>query len=166
MSEEMKNEVVITENEVDADTGEILIPKENSADDIVRELTEGVKYFSTFNDKLIANDEDAITKLLNAMLTADHNVEDYIGQTIYITDIVSYYDRRENGDILPIFIIFDDKGETYVTGSKGVYNSLKKILPLLMKINLNEKPYGVKLEKVQAKNGKATILKAVGFKKK
>lgn len=165
----MENEVV------DVETGEIMdsdlsvIDDSAVTTDIVTELTQGVNYFTTFKNELVSDDkeirESAIEKLMGALLGADKSIEDCVGETIYISEIVSYYERRKNGDILPIFILYGDDGTTYVTGSKGVYNSLKKIIPLIGSIDLRNKPYGIKVQKVKVEQGQCTIFKPVGFKK-
>lgn len=80
-------------------------------------------------------------KVLKATNTPDHRIKDFVNMEITIKDIyietvnVLQDEKDENGkDIYqtcPRTIIVDDKGESYVAVSFGVFTAVKRIVELL-----------------------------------
>lgn len=99
--------------------------------------------------------------LFNALESCDALLNDCVGQDIDIQDL--YIEERkvqdENGELKTKFrtIIFDANGQTYATGSYGVYNILKKIVSIYGLPNTWEKPIKVQVAKRPIGNGKSTL---------
>lgn len=99
--------------------------------------------------------------LFNALESCDALLNDCVGQDIDIKDL--YIEERkvqdENGELKTKFrtIIFDANGQTYATGSYGVYNIIKKIVSIYGLPNTWEKPIKVQVAKRPIGNGKSTL---------
>ena len=79
----------------------------------------------------VAETEKEKKELFNALESCDALLNDCVGQEIKIKDI--YCEEKqvldsETGEIKTKFrtIIFDESGQTYATGSYGIFNVLKK----------------------------------------
>ena len=112
------------------------------------------------------NTEEARIDLFNATESADVLLNDIVGQQIIIKDI--YIEKNpikevddETGEVTfngvkYRTILFDDKGQTYATGSYGVYNSVRKMLDLLG-VSLISKGIKVEVIKVPTQDGKQKL---------
>lgn len=112
------------------------------------------------------NTEEARIDLFNATESADVLLNDIVGQQIVIKDI--YIEKNpikevddETGEVTfngvkYRTILFDDKGQTYATGSYGVYNSVRKMLDLLG-VTLISKGIKVEVIKVPTNDGKQKL---------
>lgn len=112
------------------------------------------------------NTEEARIDLFNATESADVLLNDIVGQQIVIKDI--YIEKNpikevddETGEVTfngvkYRTILFDDKGQTYATGSYGVYNSVRKMLDLLG-VSLISKGIKVEVIKVPTQDGKQKL---------
>lgn len=105
---------------------------------------------------LVAKTEEEKKKLFNTLESCDVLLKDCVGNEIAIKDI--YVEQRnvideETGELRPKYrtIIFDENGQTYATGSYGIYNVLKKIVQIYgtpdlwqesLKVKVSEKPIG------------------------
>ena len=112
------------------------------------------------------NTEEARIDLFNATESADVLLTDIVGQVITIKDI--YIEKNpikevddESGEVTfngvkYRTILFDENGQTYATGSYGVYNSVRKMLDLLGVQMINK---GIKVEviKVPTNDGKQKL---------
>lgn len=112
------------------------------------------------------NTEEARIDLFNATESADVLLNDIVGQVITIKDI--YIEKNpikevddETGEVTfngvkYRTILFDENGQTYATGSYGVYNSVRKMLDLLGVQMINK---GIKVEviKVPTNDGKQKL---------
>ena len=92
-------------------------------------LFSGVK--NNMYCSIVADSEDAKKQLFNALETCDALLNDCVGQEIELKDI--YVEERqvadeETGEMKTKFrtILFDANGQTYATGSYGIYNIIKK----------------------------------------
>ena len=81
----------------------------------------------------VAETEKEKKELFNALESCDALLNDCVGQTIEIQDI--YVEEKqvvdeETGELKNKYrsILFDKSGQTYATGSYGIYNVLKKIV--------------------------------------
>lgn len=109
------------------------------------------------------NTEEARVDLFNATESADVLLNDIVGQTITVNNI--YVEKNpikevddETGEVTfngvkYRTILFDTDGQTYATGSYGVYNSVRKMIDLLG-INIINKGIKVEVIKVPTKDGK------------
>ena len=100
--------------------------------------------------------------LFNALESCDALLNDCVGQEIEMKDIYieekQVYDQ-ETGESKTKFrtIIFDANGQTYATGSYGIYNILKKIIQIYGLPISWEKPLKVKVAKRPMGNGKQSL---------
>lgn len=112
------------------------------------------------------NSAEARIDLFNATEGADLLLNDIIGQVITINDI--YIEKNpikevneETGEVTfdgikYRTILFDEDGKTYVTGSYGVYNVVRKMIDLL---GIEVIKSGIKVEviKVPIRDGKSKL---------
>lgn len=127
-----------------------------------RELTlfSGIKQ-NVYCSK-VAETEKEKKELFNALESCDALLNDCVGQEIDIKDI--YVEEKqvmddETGEIKTKYrtILFDVNGQTYATGSYGIYNILKKIVQIYGLPESWEKPLKVKVAKRPIGNGKQSL---------
>ena len=127
-----------------------------------RELTlfSGIKQ-NVYCSK-VAETEKEKKELFNALESCDALLNDCVGQEINIKDI--YVEEKqvmddETGEIKTRYrtILFDENGQTYATGSYGIYNILKKIVQIYGLPETWEKPLKVKVAKRPIGNGKQSL---------
>ena len=127
-----------------------------------RELTlfSGIKQ-NVYCSK-IAESEKEKKELFNALESCDALLNDCVGQEIEIKDI--YVEEKqvvdeETGEMKTKYrtILFDENGQTYATGSYGIYNVLKKIVQIYGLPESWEKPLKVKVAKRPIGNGKQSL---------
>lgn len=100
-------------------------------------------------------------ELFNALEKCDVLLNDCVGQEIMLKDL--YIEERnivdENGKSKVKFrtIIFDENGQTYATGSYGIYNILKKIITIYGLPTEWQAPIKVQVAKRPIDNGKSTL---------
>ena len=109
-----------------------------------------------------AKTEEERKTLFNALEQCDALLNDCVGQDISIKDI--YIEEKqvkdeETGELRTKFrtILFDENGQTYATGSYGIYNILKKIVQIYGLPETWENPVKVKVAKRPIGNGKQTL---------
>lgn len=131
---------------------------ENEKNEIT--LFSGVK--NNIYCSVTANDEESKKQLFNALETCDALLNDCVGQEIAIKDI--YVEQREitndeTGEVQPKYrtILFDENGQTYATGSYGIYNVIKKIVSIYGLPTTWENPIKVKVSKRPIGNGKQSL---------
>ena len=110
----------------------------------------------------VAKTEKEKKELFNALESCDALLNDCVGQEIEIEDIYveeTQSQDEETGEIKPKFItiIFDKSGQTYATGSYGIYNVMKKIVGIYGLPDSWEKPLKVKVAKRPTKDNKQTL---------
>ena len=100
--------------------------------------------------------------LFNALESCDALLNDCVGQEINLKDI--YVEEKEvvddeTGEVKTKFrtILFDENGQTYATGSYGIYNVLKKIVSIYGLPTTWENPLRVKVCKRPIGNGKQSL---------
>ena len=110
----------------------------------------------------IAESEKEKKELFNALESCDALLNDCVGQEIKIKDM--YVEEKqiiddESGEIKTKYrtILFDENGQTYATGSYGIYNVLKKIVQIYGLPETWEKPLKVKVAKRPIGNGKQSL---------
>ena len=127
-----------------------------------RELTlfSGIKQ-NVYCSK-VAETEKEKKELFNALESCDALLNDCVGQEIDIKDI--YVEEKqvmddETGEIKTKYrtILFDVNGQTYATGSYGIYNILKKIVQIYGLPESWEKALKVKVAKRPIGNGKQSL---------
>ena len=100
-------------------------------------------------------------ELFNALEKCDVLLNDCVGQEIMMKDL--YIEERnvidETGKSRVKFrtIIFDENGQTYATGSYGIYNILKKIITIYGLPTEWQAPIKVQVAKRPIDNGKSTL---------
>ena len=100
-------------------------------------------------------------KLFNTLESCDLLLNDCVGQEIAIKDV--YVEEKqvqdEEGNLKTKFrtIIFDSNGQTYATGSYGIYNILKKIFSIYGTPNTWSEPLEVEVAKKNIGNGKSSL---------
>ena len=111
---------------------------------------------------IVAETEESKKQLFNALETCDALLNDCVGQEIDIKDI--YVEEREitdeeTGEVRPKYrtILFDANGQTYATGSYGIFNIVKKIVSIYGLPNTWENPVKVKVSKRPIGNGKQSL---------
>lgn len=110
----------------------------------------------------VAETEKEKKELFNALESCDALLNDCEGQEIEIQDV--YVEEKqvvdeETGELKTKFrtILFDKSGQTYATGSYGIFNVLKKIVSIYGLPNTWEKPLKVKVAKRPIGNGKKSL---------
>lgn len=110
----------------------------------------------------VVKTENEKKDLFNALESCDALLNDCVGQEIDIQDL--YIEEREvadpeSGEVKTKYrtIIFDKSGQTYATGSYGIYNVLKKIVSIYGLPNTWENPLKVKVAKKSIGNGKQSL---------
>lgn len=109
-----------------------------------------------------AKTEEEKKNLFNALEQCDVLLNDCVGQEIAIKDI--YVEEKqladeETGELKTKFrtILFGEDGQTYATGSYGIYNVLKKIIQIYGLPETWEKAVKVKVAKRPLGNGKQSL---------
>ena len=127
-----------------------------------KELTlfSGVKQ-NIYCSKKAETDEEK-KELFNALEKCDALLNDCVGQEIEIQDI--YVEEKQvvdetTGELKNKYrsILFDVTGQTYATGSYGIYNVLKKIVGIYGLPEAWKKPLKVKVAKRPIGNGKQSL---------
>lgn len=123
---------------------------------------ESVELVSSFD---MSTTENRL-KVLKYTNTPDHRLKDFINMDIVIKDIyiesvsVLQEEKDEDGNDVyqkcPRTIIVDDKGESYVAVSFGVFNAIKRIVTLLGNPHSWEKPIKFKVKQI-AKGDRAIL---------
>lgn len=123
-------------------------------------LFSGVKQ-NVYCSKFVESEEDK-KELFNALETCDALLNDCVGTEIEIKDI--YVEEREvaneeTGELKKKYrtILFDASGQTYATGSYGIYNIIKKIVTIYGLPETWENPLKVKVAKRPIGNGKQSL---------
>ena len=114
----------------------------------------------TYCSKVVENEEDK-KELFNALETCDALLNDCVGQEIAIEDV--YCEEREvvdseTGEVKKKYrtILFDINGQTYATGSYGIFNIIRKLIAIYgmptwkdgIKVKVAKRPIG---------NGKSSL---------
>ena len=114
----------------------------------------------TYCSKVVEKEEDK-KDLFNALETCDALLNDCVGQEINIKDV--YCEEREvvdedTGETKKKYrtILFDVSGQTYATGSYGIFNIMRKLFTIYgmptwengVKVKVAKRPIG---------NGKSTL---------
>lgn len=111
---------------------------------------------------IVAKDNDEKKKLFNALENCDLLLNDCVGQKIKIKDLyIEGYanEDEESGEVKTKYrtIIFDEDGQTYATGSYGIYNILNKIVAIYGLPNTWAEPVEVEVIKKPTKDGKQSL---------
>lgn len=101
-------------------------------------------------------------ELFNALENSDCLLIDCIGTEIAIKDIYVEQNKvldESTGELKDKFrtILFDENGQTYATGSYGIYNIIKKIIRIYGLPTEWEKSLKVKVSKRNIGNGKQSL---------
>lgn len=123
-------------------------------------LFSGVKQ-NVYCSKAVESEEDK-KELFNALETCDALLNDCVGTEIEIKDI--YVEEREvvdekTGKLKKKYrtILFDASGQTYATGSYGIYNIIKKIVTIYGLPETWANPLKVKVAKRPIGNSKQSL---------
>ena len=111
---------------------------------------------------IVVDTEESKKQLFNALESCDALLNDCVGQEIELKDI--YVEERtiiddETGETKYKFrtILFDASGQTYATGSYGIYNIVRKIVSIYGLPSTWENPIKVKVSKRPIGNGKQSL---------
>lgn len=130
------------------------------------EKTGELTLFSNLNkniycSKKLENEEDK-KNLFNALESCDVLLNDCVGNELSIKDL--YIEEKqvvdtETGTVKEKYrtIIFDENGQTYATGSYGIYNIIKKIVSIYGLPENWTEPLKVKVAKKPIGNGKQSL---------
>lgn len=122
-------------------------------------LFSGIKQ-NVYCSKVVETEKEK-KELFNALESCDALLNDCVGQEIKIKDM--YVEEKqvidETGEVKTKYrtILFDENGQTYATGSYGIYNVLKKIVQIYGLPESWEKPLKVKVAKRPIGNGKQSL---------
>lgn len=123
-------------------------------------LFSGIKQ-NVYCSKIAETEKDK-KELFNALESCDVLLNDCVGTEIKLADI--YVEEKQvvdetTGEIKSKYrcILFDESGQTYATGSYGIYNVLKKIIGIYGFPDTWEKPLKVKVAKRSIGNGKQSL---------
>ena len=123
-------------------------------------LFSGIKQ-NVYCSKVAETEKDK-KELFNALESCDALLNDCVGTEINLVDI--YVEEKqvvdeETGELKTKYrtILFDVNGQTYATGSYGIYNVLKKIIGIYGFPDTWEKPLKVKVAKRPIGNGKQSL---------
>ena len=123
-------------------------------------LFSGIKQ-NVYCSKIVETEKEK-KELFNALETCDALLNDCVGQEIEIQDI--YVEEKqvideETGELKTKFrtIIFDKSGQTYATGSYGIFNVLKNIVSIYGLPTSWKNPLKVKVTKRPIGNGKQSL---------
>lgn len=120
-------------------------------------LFDSVKV-NTFCSKSVEKDEEK-KELYNALEKCDVLLNECVGEEIVIKDVYCEENKKEFFDektgevkIIPKYrtILFAENGQTYATGSYGIYNAIKKLIAIYdfptwepgVKVKVAKKPIG------------------------
>lgn len=113
------------------------------------------------------NDEESVDMLLNSLQDVDHKLNDMVDQEIkcvgfYAVERPVTSFNEESGEAITRFkhvlMLFDEKGESYVTGSNACYSSFNDIVSI-KGLPTKENPIVLKPIKVDAKEKGHSYLK-------
>lgn len=106
--------------------------------------------------------EEEKKEFFNALESCDALLNDCVGQEIEIEHI--YVEEKQvlddvTGEVKNKYrtILFDKSGQTYATGSYGIYNVLKKLIRIYGLPTVWDKPLKVKVVKKPFGNGKSSL---------
>lgn len=118
------------------------------------------KMGQTYCSKQVKKEEEK-KELFNALETCDALLNDCVGQEINIKDV--YCEEREivddeTGETKKKYrtILFDMNGQTYATGSYGIFNIIRKLMTIYG-MPTWEEGIKVKVAKRPIGNGKSTL---------
>ena len=120
-------------------------------------LFDSVKV-NTFCSKSVEKDEEK-KELYNALEQCDVLLNECVGEEIVIKDVYCEENKKEfvdekTGELKTIpkyrTILFAENGQTYATGSYGIYNAIKKLIAIYgfptwetgVKVKVAKKPIG------------------------
>ena len=110
----------------------------------------------------VTESEQEKKELFNALESCDALLNDCVGQEISLKDI--YIEEKnvvddETGELKTKYrtILFDDNGQTYATGSYGIYNVIRKIISIYGLPDTWENPLKVKVSKRPIGDGKQSL---------
>lgn len=111
---------------------------------------------------IVAKDNKEKKKLFNALENCDLLLNDCVGQKIKMKDLyIEAYesDDEDSGEAKTKFrtIIFDADGQTYATGSYGIYNVLNKIVAIYGLPTTWAEPVEVEVIKKPTRDGKQSL---------
>lgn len=117
---------------------------------------------------LLAESEDTALLLYKAMNNPDESLSDHINEIVTIRHIFIQPVELPNqetgeGQVCPRIVLISDDGTTYVTISKGVYNSLKSLCAIIGTPETWKAPVKVKVIQRTIKERKMLSLDAVNF---
>lgn len=117
------------------------------------------KVGQTFCSKKVETNEEK-KELFNALETCDALLNDCVGQEISIKDVYCEEHEELNDEGVKVVkyrtILFDVNGQTYATGSYGIFNIIKKLIAIYG-MPTWEEGIKVKVAKRPLGNGKSTL---------
>ena len=138
----------------------VIVKENEEKENLVPSLFDESK--SNMYCSIVPETDDDKKKLFNALESCDLLLNDCVGQEIEIKDV--YVEQREviddeTGEVKTKFrtILFDKTGQTYATGSYGIFNIIKKIFRIYGYPSMWNEPLKVKVAKRPMGNGKQSL---------
>lgn len=113
-------------------------------------------------------DEKSASMLFKAMNQPDDSLGDHINETIDVTNIFIQpvpMENQETGEmnVVPRIVLFDVKGKTYVTVSRGIYNALKNMCAIVGTPETWKAPVTIKVGQRQIKERRMLTFDVVSW---
>lgn len=114
----------------------------------------------------VAETEEQKAKLFNAVNNPGKRISECINEVINLTDV--YVEevelvKAETGEInvCPRIVLFDDKGESYVSVSTGIFSALKKLMQVFGTPGSWDKPIRIKVKQINKADKRLFTLEIV-----
>lgn len=110
----------------------------------------------------VAETQEEKKELFNALEKCDALLNDCVGEEIALKDVYCEEINKpdeETGEIKTTYrtILFDENGQTYATGSYGIYNVMKKIFAIFGLPDTWTEAVHVEVAKRPIGNGKSSL---------
>ena len=117
----------------------------------------------------VAGTDEEKTKLFNGVNNPSKRISDCINETIELKDIYAEEVELVNektGEIntCPRIVLFDAKGESYVSVSMGIFSALKKLMQVFGTPAMWTKPLPVKVKQINKADKRLFTLEIVKAK--
>lgn len=128
---------------------------------ITKNENENVNNEQTYCSMICKSNEER-KNLFNALEKADVLLNDVVGTELNLKDVYLHKYTKLNEETGEVenkcrVLLFDDKGQTYATGSFGIFNIIGRIFEVFGTPNEWEEPLRVKVIKKEIGNNKKML---------
>lgn len=114
-------------------------------------------YYIAINPEQLQDNEKK-KAIFHAMNTPDHKLSDAINmeinlENVYIAPTQVTDDQTGEVSILPLIVLIDASGESYVCSASGVLNALKRLFTIFGPPNEWKEPLKIKVKQISVKRG-------------